>query len=144
MKKILSITLVLLMLSLSAHAGNNGEVVVIVSSANQQTLSQMDIKNIYSDKVTTWENGNKIKVYNLPVESEAREVFSEKILNVSAMEAATAESNRKITNTIRNPTQTKRERLLISIVSKRPSAIGYAMEKSVAGKTGIRIVQTLE
>ncbi len=59
-------------------AGEN--VVVIVNEANQQAISQADVKNIYSDQIITWENGNKISAFELPARSTAREVFSSQVL----------------------------------------------------------------
>lgn len=118
-------------------------VAVIVNSSNTQSLSKEDVKNIYSDRVITWGNGNKIAVYNLPVASASREVFSQSVLGISAQNAAAAESNRSITNTLRNPQKLKRERLVASIVSKNPNAIGYVKEETAKGKTGIKVLFTI-
>jgi ABC-type phosphate transport system substrate-binding protein len=120
------------------------QVVIIVNSSNTQKLSKQDIKNIYTDKTIKWENGKPIQVYNLPAESKPREIFSQAILGMSGREAASQDANRKITNTLQNPASTKRERLVVSIVSKRPRAIGYAAISSIKGKAGIRIVHTLD
>lgn len=141
MNKLL-VTPLLLLLSIPAMAGD--QVVIIVNSSNNQQLSRQDAKNIYSDKITKWSNGKSIQVYNLPVESESRDNFTRTILGISPREAASLEANRKITNTLQNPTFTKRERLVVSIISKRPQAIGYASKKAVKGKSGIRIVLTLD
>ena len=73
------LTTFLLLLSLGLFSMQNtvaGEpVVVIVNEANQQSLTQQDIKNIYSDIVFQWQNGERITVYNLPVDAEERETF---------------------------------------------------------------------
>ncbi len=119
-------------------------IVVIVNSANTQNLSVSDVKNIYRDRTTTWSNGNKIKVYNLPSEFLGTGVFSNQVLGVSAHSAAAAEANRIVTNTSRNPQLTKREVLIASIVSRKPNAIGYVHQNIVSRKNGIRIVLTLE
>lgn len=132
----------LLVLTFPAMAAE--QVVIIVNSSNTQKLSKQDIKNIYSDKIIKWGNGKQIQVYNLPAESEPREKFSRAILGMSGREAASQDANRKITNTLQNPASTKRERLVVSIVSKRPRAIGYAAISSIKGKAGIRIVHTLD
>lgn len=141
--KFLAITLFTLAL-LTVNNAWADHVAVIVNSSNTQTLTKEDIKNIYSDRVITWANGNKIAVYNLPVVSRAREVFSHHILGVSAQEAASAESNRSITNTLRNPQKLKRERLVASIVSKNPDAIGYVKQETAQGKSGIKILFVIE
>lgn len=119
-------------------------VVVIVNSANAQNISLADVKNIYLDKTVAWENGGKIAVYNLPPEDAAAELFARKTLGMSARDAAAAESNRIISNTSRNPQQTKRAALVSSIVAKTPNAMGYIPKEQAEGKSGIRVLFTLD
>ncbi|KPJ91336.1 MAG: hypothetical protein AMJ55_12010 [Gammaproteobacteria bacterium SG8_15] len=115
-------------------------VVVIVNEANQQSLTQQDIKNIYSDIVFQWQNGERITVYNLPVDAEERETFSRKLFGESAQRMAAEESNRKITNTIKNPSKTKRARLVAQLVAKNPHAIGYIPLSMLDKSADIRVV----
>lgn len=131
-------------LLLSTPAAAEEAVVVIVNSANQQDLTLADVRNIYRDKIVTWENEQRISVYNLPVSHPAREVFSREVLGISAMEAAAAVSNRSITNTLRNIQRTASEQLLITVVSKKHTAIGYCSRKAIRGKLGVRVIATLE
>ena len=119
-------------------------VAVIVNSANNQNLSMEDVKSIYSDKTISWQGGGRIAVYNLPVEEEAAELFARKVLGVSASSAAAAEANRVMSNVSRNPAQIKRAALVVSIVAKAPNAIGYVPKDAIEGKSGIRILFTLE
>ena len=119
-------------------------VAVIVNSANAQNISMSDVKNIYMDQTVTWENGENIAVYNLPPEDVAAELFARKVLGVSARDSAAAESNRVISNTARNPQQFKREALISSIVAKSPNAIGFIPQEQTVGKTGLRVIFTLE
>jgi len=119
-------------------------VVIIVNSKNNQTLTAADIRNLYTDKMTTWKDGKKIIVYNLPVNSRTREIFSYKLLHKSPSQAATAASNRVITNVIRNSAETKTARLVVSTVSRNPTAIGYTTYKNVKGKNNLRIVMAVE
>jgi len=137
-------TLSLLVLALATQVAVAGPVAVIVNSANTQNASKSDVKSIYGDKTIAWADGSKIVVYNLPPEDAAAEVFAQKILGSSARDAASEEANRVITNTSRNPQQTKREALVSSIVSKTPNAIGYVQKESIEGKSGIRVLFTLD
>ena len=143
MKKLI-IALPLLVSMFAMHAALAGPVVVIVNSANTQNVSMSDVKNIYMDKTITWASGEKIAVYNLPAEDAAAELFVRKTLGMSARDAAAAESNRVISNTARNPQQTKRDALVSSIVAKTPNAIGYIPKEQAEGKSGIRVLFTLE
>ena len=142
MKKIIYIFLGSLLFTSNVYSGE--KVSVIVNSANAQSLSMRDIKSIYSDIVTVWENGESISVYNLRLESPAREIFSRKVLLMSASAAEVTINNMKITNRLKNPAKTKRDKLVISIVARNPDAIGYVSSSLVENKTGIRVLFELE
>lgn len=146
MKKILSIILLCSALSLlSLNSSLAGEsVVVIVNAANTQELSEQQVKNIYADIVTEWNNGKKITVYNLRVDHEAREAFSQQVFGDSAQKLAAAELNRKITNTIKNPSKTKSARLVTKLVGKNPNAIGYIPASMAQGNPDIRVVLQID
>jgi len=119
---------------------DDDEMVIIVNSRNKQLISFSDIKNMYNDRMTSWPDGTKIKLYNLPIDSPVRIIFSKKILNQTPREAATAVSNRVVKNLLRNSMQTKTARLVVSTVSKNLNAIGYAPYSSVKGKGNLRII----
>jgi hypothetical protein len=63
---------------------------------------------------------------------------------MSGKAAASAESRRKMNNTLKNPSKTKRERLVVSIVSKKRNAIGYVPLYMVEGQERVRIVKVLK
>lgn len=136
-------TLVALVMMCFGLAVTAGEVAIIVNSSNSQSLSLADVKNIYSETLTTWANGKKIKVYEQKEDSPIREIFSQAVLGISAKKSAAAASNRKITNTSKNPAKTKRERLVISVVAKKPDAIGYADADKVKNIKGIKVIHTV-
>ena len=120
------------------------KIAVIVNAKNTQTLLAADVKNIYKDNVITWSSGAPISVYDLPVKSEFRETFSQRVLGTSARDAATEWANKKITNSAKNPPTTKPDAVVISNVASEPGAIGYVSADAVAGKEGIRVVLTIE
>lgn len=120
------------------------DVAVIVNSSNPEALSIEQIKNIYSDRVTTWRSGKKIELYNLPESENAREIFAQKVLGVSSQAAVAAEARRRTNNTLKNPSRTKRERLVVSIVSRKKNAIGYVPEYLVKDKKKVRIVTVIK
>lgn len=146
MKKLLTILFCTAFVSLVAiNSVSAGEsVVVIVNAENSQQLTEQQIKNIYADIVTQWDNGNKITVYNLYADDEARETFSQKVFGESADKQVLAESNRKITNTIKNPSKTKSARLVMKMVSRNPNAIGYVPKSMVKDTTNVRIVLQID
>lgn len=126
----------------SANAAD--AIVVIVNSANQQTLTKQDIKNIYSDIITNWENGKRINIYNLPADDKARETFSRAIFGETTREILQQEHNRKITNSIKNPSRSKRASLLSAIVSRDVNAIAYLPKDTLKSDKDIRIVLEID
>ena len=142
MKKILCLLFSSLLFAGTVYA--DGKVAVIVNSANTQALSKLDIKNIYSDIVTTWKNGKTISVYNSPLKSPAREKFSRGVLKMSASSAEMELNNLKITNRMKNPQKEKREKLVVSIVARNQDAVGYVSASLVENKTGIRVLFELD
>jgi ABC-type phosphate transport system substrate-binding protein len=142
MKKIIYLLFSTLLFTGTAYAEE--KVAVIVNSANTQSLSMLDIKNIYSDIVTTWKNGKTISVYNLPLNLPARENFSEAVLKMSASSAEMELNNLITTNRMKNPQKEKREKLVVSIVARNPDAIGYVPSSMVDNKTGIRVLFELD
>jgi ABC-type phosphate transport system substrate-binding protein len=129
---------------LTAGIVQAADVAVIVNRSNPEALSIEQIKNIYSDRVTTWRSGQRIEVYNLPENQEARDIFARKVLGMSGQAAAAAEAQRKTNNTLKNPSKTKRERLVASIVARKRNAIGYVPEYLAKEKKGVRIVKVLK
>jgi ABC-type phosphate transport system substrate-binding protein len=142
LKRILSTLLTLVVMSFGPFA-TAGEVAIIVNSSNNQTLTLEDVKNIYNENATRWSNGKKIKVFDHKPDSPARQVFSSVVLGMSTRQAVAEASNRKITNTTKNPSKTKREQFIISVVARKPNAIGYADAANVKDKKGIRVIQTI-
>jgi len=143
MKILANIFLITLILPSIATAADS-RIAIIVNAANTQNISQQDISNIYRDRIITWDNGEKIDIYNLPTISPSREKFSQKFLGISAMASAAAESNRHITNSSRNPQLLKRERLVILSVTSNINAIGYVKETHIKQKKDVRILFSID
>ena len=121
------------------------DVAVIVNRSNPEMLSLDQIKDIYSDRMTTWRaSGQKIEIYNLPDNQDAREIFARQVLGMSGQASATAESQRKTNNTLKNPSKTKRERLVASFVARKRYAIGYVPIYLVEKEERVRIIKVLK
>ncbi|MDH5799434.1 MAG: hypothetical protein OEZ68_01395 [Gammaproteobacteria bacterium] len=116
----------------------------MVNADNTQSVSKQQIKNIYADITAAWSDGEQITVFHLPVDDDAREVFSQAIFGESAEKQAAAELNRKITNTIKNPSKTKSANLVKKMVKRDPKAIGYIPKSSLGASKGLRVVLTLQ
>lgn len=123
-------------------AATDDAVVIIVNHANEQRLTLTDVKDIYTNRTRTWEDGQRISIYNLPMSDPSREIFSRHVLRMSASEAAEI-GGLQIRDVMRDPQRTTREDLLVTIVSKKHTAIGYCSRKALEGRLGVRIVATL-
>jgi len=124
----------------SVEAKKSSPFVIIVNAKNNQDLSAEDLKNIYFDRITTWKSGGRIDLYDLPVSSKVREMFSNSVLSISARKAAQREKNERITNSTRNIPKQKSENLVTAIVANNLNAIGYVSIKSAKSRDGIRII----
>jgi len=124
------------------YSGND-KIAIIVHRGNDDTISIADLKNIYLDRITHWDNGANIALYNLPLDDRWREVFSQSILNMSALDAANAESNRAITNKVGNLSHTKKVNLVVSYVARNPNAIAYVPLSMLRENTRVKVVMTL-
>jgi len=120
------------------------EIVVIVNASNTQSIALQDVKNIYADRIVKWNDGKYIKVLNLPVDSPERDTFSQAVLGVSAKVAAAKESNRKITNRIKNPSITRRASLISSIVARSKNAIAYLPKRMIRHSDRIRVIHKIK
>ena len=124
----------------SDAAKKSSPFVIIVNAKNNQDLTAEDLKNIYFDRITTWKSGGRIDLYDLPVSSKVREMFSSSVLSISARKAAQREKNERITNSTRNIPQQKSENLVTAIVANNLNAIGYVSIESAKSRDGIRII----
>ncbi len=137
--------LLFIFLSLMTSYAYAGSIVVIVNKDNSQSLTKAQLKDIYTDKVTTWNDGNRIiKLFELPARSTSREKFSQEILGMSAKESARFWANKKITNTARNLPSKKRESSVVRSVSRNPDAIGYVSKEAAEGNSDVRVILTIE
>jgi ABC-type phosphate transport system substrate-binding protein len=117
---------------------------VVVNENNIQEINAELVKQIYSDKVSFWKNGDEILVFELPVKSNSREKFAQNILNKSAISSQRDWSNRFVNNTIKNDVKVKPQRLVARFVGLKQSAIGYVPESEIVNLEGLKIVKTIE
>ena len=120
------------------------EVAVIVNQNNMQELTDSQVNAVYTDQLTTWNNGQPIHVYQLPLSDNAREVFSQRIMGQSARRVERENANRKITNSFENPPLTKSAKLALIYVSRDINAIAYVPLEMARDKQGVRILLTLK
>jgi ABC-type phosphate transport system substrate-binding protein len=134
------------LLALQGAAAFAGTVAVIVNSSNQhKSMSADEIRKLYSNSVLAWPDGTPVTLYDLAINDPVRSVFSEMVLNKSAMNAAEEWAHLKITNQAKNPPiAIKSEALIVRRVSREKGAIGYVTLEAARQKEGVRIVNIFQ
>ncbi|MBV1910299.1 MAG: hypothetical protein KUG78_13435 [Kangiellaceae bacterium] len=119
------------------------QMAVVVNVNNTDEITAKMITQIYSDKRNFWATGHKILLFELPVKDKGREIFSEALLNKSAMASQADWSNRYVKNTIKNKVKIKPQKLVAKFVSIYPSAIGYIPLLVAEKQENIKIVMVI-
>jgi len=116
----------------SSQAAGTG-VAVIVNKENSITAMTVDdLRRYYSDVQVLWPSGEKVKIYDLPMDDQTRQVFSTKVLGKAPQDVTMEWANKRITNTAKNPpTILKSQLLMLSKVVHDVNALGYVSEDQV-------------
>ncbi len=122
---------------------NKNKVAVIVHIENDQSLTATEIRAMYMDRLTQWKDGSKVMLYNLPLGDKHREKFSQRILNMSALQADAEEAVRRENNVARNPVRVKAKNIVVSYVERHPNAIAYVPLSMVRDRSKVKVVMTL-
>jgi hypothetical protein len=122
---------------------NQNKIAVIVHVENNQELTVNEIRAMYQDRITRWQDGSKIMLYNLPLGDSHREKFSRDILDMTALEADEAESKRRENNLAINSVRVKNKNIVVSYVEREPNAIAYVPLSMIRDKSNVKVVATL-
>jgi len=118
--KLTIITLVLLLTSLSATAGN----VVVVNAGNNSKVSISDIKKLYLGKKGAFSNGNRAELTTLIAGSNIRESFNSEVLNKSEPQYAAYWAKMAFTGRAVPPVEYNNSEQVKAFVGSTPNAIG--------------------
>ncbi len=132
--------------ALVVSPANAETMVVVVNKKNPMTsLSIAQVKRIYSDDMVRWPDGEKIRVYDLPVDNSDRAHFSRSVIGKDAAKVASEWANKSVTNTAKNPpTIVKSKVLMLYKVSKSKTAIGYLPASMAKGKAMLKVMTTID
>ena len=119
------------------------KVAVIVHETNTQMLTEKEIKALYMDRLTRWQDGSKVMLYNLPLGDKHRDKFSKSVLKMSALEADTQESKRRELRIKANDVQVKAKNVIVSYVEQHPNAVAYVPLDLVREKSSVKVVLTI-
>jgi len=141
-KHISSILLFFIIFSISTSLYAQ-KMAVVVNINNMEKITTQMITQIYSDQRNFWSTGNEILLFELPVKDQGRSVFSEALLNKSAMASQADWSNRYVKNTIKNKVKIKPQKLVAKFVSIHEFAIGYIPLLIAEKHQNIKIVMVI-
>jgi hypothetical protein len=120
----------------------NDKLAVIVHADNRQSLTPREIRAMYMDKLTRWDDGRRVMLYNLPLGDKHREQFSRRVLNMTALEADKLELERRANNRAINPVKVKAKNIVISYVERHPNAIAYVPLSQVRERSEVKVIMT--
>jgi len=132
----------LAMLELEKENKRN-KIAVIVHRDNNQELSAKEIKAMYMDRLTKWNDGSAVMLYNLPLGDKFRDKFSRNILNMTALEADAAETQRRELHINVNPVDVKAKNIVVSYVEQHPNALAYVPLVMVRDKSNVKVILTI-
>lgn len=122
---------------------DNQNFAVIVNANNNQKIDKKLIKNIASDIIATWENGEPTKLYLPRVKSATRRSFTLDILGISAKQDAMNWENKKITNTLNNKMpKYLRDKVILKMVAKHKNALGVVSPELIKDNPNIKVIYT--
>ena len=119
------------------------KVAVIVHETNSQKLTEKEIKALYLDRLTRWEDGSRVMLYDLPLGDKYRDKFSQSILKMTALEADKQETKRRELRIKANDVEVKAKNVIVSYVEQHPNAVAYVPLNLVREKAGVKIVLTI-
>lgn len=98
---------------------------------------------MYMDKLTRWDDGKPVMLYNLPLGDKFREKFSQRILNMSALKADKLELQRRENHRAINPVKVKAKNIVVSYVERHPNAIAYVPLSEINDRASVKVVLTI-
>jgi len=119
------------------------KIAIIVNASNKQGITKAELKKIYMRHVSHWRDGSKIMPFNLPLGDKWREKFSQRVLNMSALEADLAESNRMSDGRAPMSGQVKAKNIIVSYIERNPNAIAYVPLSVIKKNSQVRVLMTL-
>lgn len=122
---------------------NKNKLAVIVHESNSQNLTEKEIKALYLDRLTRWEDGSKVMLYDLPLGDRYRDKFSKAILKMTALEADKQELKRRELRIKANDVEVKAKNVVVSYVERDPNAVAYVPLSLVREQSNVKVVLTI-
>ena len=119
------------------------KIAVIVHETNMQKLTENDIKALYLDRITRWQDGSRVILFNLPLGDKYREKFSETVLKMTALEADKQETKRRELRIKANDVEVKSKNVVVSYVEQHPNAVAYVPLNLVRDRSNVKVVFTI-
>lgn len=122
---------------------NRDKVAVIVHESNTQKLTEKEIKALYLDRLTRWQDGSRVVLFDLPLGDKYRDKFSKSILKMTALEADLQETKRRQLRIKANDVEVKAKNVIVSYVEQNPNAVAYVPLNLVREKSNVKVILTI-
>jgi ABC-type phosphate transport system substrate-binding protein len=124
---------------------NGDTILVIVNAQNPvQSLTLDQVKGLYRNYVRYWPNGEIVHLYDMGLESGARNRFSEAVLHQDPSVFERDWVEKKMVNEWLSIREKVHSPVIMQIqVAKNPGAIGYVLKRDLKTKD-VRVVATIE
>jgi ABC-type phosphate transport system substrate-binding protein len=116
--------------------------VVINSSNSTSSMSKAEVKRLLLKKTTKWDDGEKAKPVDQGRTSEARALFSKKILGKTVRQVTSYWQQKVFSGRAVPPPQMKSDREVLDYVKANRGAIGYVSRK--APLKGVKVLRVTE
>lgn len=126
-----------------ASAAQEPLAVIVAAGQAGLFMGKSELAAIYRRKKNYWQDGTKIQAVNLPVESQARRIFSEAILGYAPEELEQYWNDRYFHGVL-PPYVLTSEEAVIRFVAETPGAIGYVPYCDVDKRVAIVLVITAQ
>ena len=135
---VLVCTLFLSVLSFNSFAA----VVVIANPAFDADLDKADVRKFFLGKTHQLPNGEKVKLYDLPLNNAARETFRENVLRKTESRLNAHWARMLFSSKAQLPQMVSSVDELKEIISQTPNALGYM--DSVDVDSSVKVILTLD
>jgi len=124
-------------------AANSAEISAIAHpSAAELELSKLELRRIFSKRVTSWPNGQPIVVFVLPSNHPIHQRFSKEVLKIFPYQLDRIWNKITYSGVGTAPVVIDNYELLIKEIKKTPGAIGYG--EAVSQNGGLHVIKIKE
>ena len=131
----------LLLISLAPSAAASTDFVVVVHAENStDSLTRSEVSKIFTKRIASWDNGQKIHPVDQESQSPVREAFSEAVHHKSVNAIKSYWQRMLFSGRDVPPAEKPSDQAVLEMVRREPNAIGYVSEGASLG-SGVKAIK---